>query len=603
MNGAHVEVRDLTIVAPRRDDEPAVIVDKIGFALPKGEVLALIGESGSGKTTLALSLMGYTKRGLVRQTGKIRLGDTQVDQLDESALAELRGRRVTYIAQSAASAFNPSRKVMAQVIEPLQIHGLAGRKEAEEKAVDLFRALALPDPETIGNRYPHQVSGGQLQRLMAAMALITDPELVILDEPTTALDVTTQVEVLKTFKTAIARSGASAIYVSHDLAVVAQMADRILVLKGGVMQEEGAAEDILARPRSEYTRTLMAAAHPALRQPAQTASQRPVLEVSGLTAGYGRVTDGVPAIPVVQDVGFTLSRGSALGVIGESGSGKSTLARAIAGLLPRASGSVRLDGEELPPALDRRTRDQLRRVQIVFQNADTALNPAHTVGETLARPLQFYFGLKGEAAATRVLQLLDLIRLPQAMATQRSRHLSGGQKQRLNLARALAAEPDVLLCDEVTSALDTVVGEAILTLIDDLRRDLGIATVFISHDISRVRAFCDRLLVLYAGRSVEQADREAFDRGGHHPYTQLLLSSVPEMDPTWLDRAPAQPAGNPQFATSGDKLCSFLHRCPSAIGGLCDAAPPPTQAGPPEILCHLGPARGLLIGEKVGIDA
>jgi len=603
MTQAHVEVRDLTIVASRGDDEPRVIVDKVGFALAKGEVLALIGESGSGKTTVALSLMGYTKPGLVRQAGVVRLGQTRVDKLETAALAELRGRRVAYIAQSAASAFNPSRTIMAQVIEPLLVHGLAERSEAEDKAMGLFRALALPAPESIGHRYPHQVSGGQLQRLMAAMALITDPELVILDEPTTALDVTTQVGVLKIFKAAIARSGASAIYVSHDIAVVAQMADRILVLKGGVMQEQGAAEEVLTRPRSEYTRTLMAAAHPALRQPADATAEPPVLEVSDLTAGYGRVSDGVPAIPVVQDVGFALSRGSALGVIGESGSGKSTLARAIAGLLPRASGDVRLGGEELAPALNRRTRDQLRRVQIVFQNADTALNPAHTVGETLQRPLQFYFGLEGEAAASRVRQLLDLIRLPQAIAGQRSQQLSGGQKQRLNLARALAAEPDVLLCDEVTSALDTIVGEAILTLIDDLRRDLGIATVFISHDISRVRAFCDRLLVLYAGRAVEQADREAFDRGEHHPYTQLLLSSVPEMDPTWLDRTPAQPASNPQFVTNGDRLCCFLPRCPSAVSGLCDSAPPPTQSGPPEILCHLESAPRLRPAGNVGIDA
>jgi peptide/nickel transport system ATP-binding protein len=365
------------------------------------------------------------------------------------------------------------------------------------------------------------------------------------------------------------------------------MADRILVLKGGSMQEQGPAEDVLTRPRSEYTRTLMAAANPALRQPAKATSEPPLLEVAELTAGYGRVSDGLPASPVLYDVSFTLSRGSALGVIGESGSGKSTLARAIAGLLPRASGGVWLGGDELAPALDRRTRDQLRRVQIVFQNADTALNPAHTVSETLQRPLRFYHGLEGEAAASRIRQLLDLIRLPQAVAGQRSQQLSGGQKQRLNLARALAAEPDILLCDEVTSALDTVVGEAILTLIDDLRRDLGIATVFISHDISRVRAFCDRLLVLYAGRAVEQADRETFDLGGHHPYTQLLLSSVPDMDPTWLDRTPAQPASNPQFLTDDERLCGFLPRCPSAVAGLCDSAPPPTQVGPPEILCHL----------------
>jgi len=588
MSRDQVEVRGLTIATRPRDGEARVIVDNISFALPKGEVLALIGESGSGKTTVALSLLGYSRPGLAREAGEIRLGGTRVDQLGPDGLADLRGRRVTYIAQSAAAAFNPSRTIIAQVIEPLLVHRLATRAEGEAKAVELFRSLALPDPVTVGQRYPHQVSGGQLQRLMAAMALITDPELVILDEPTTALDVTTQVEVLKTFKTAIASAGASAIYVSHDLAVVAQMADRILVLKDGVTQEQGAADQILTRPRADYTRTLMAAARPALRQPAKAKADEPVLEVAGLTAGYGPIRDGIPAIPVVRDVGFELSRGSALGVIGESGSGKSTIARAIAGLLPRASGSVRLGDEELAPALDRRTRDQLRRVQIVFQNADTALNPAHTVGETLARPLRFYFGLQGEAAAKRVEELLDLIHLPRSMAVRRSQRLSGGQKQRLNLARALAAEPDVLLCDEVTSALDTVVGEAILSLIDDLRRDLGIATVFISHDISRVRAFCDRLLVLYAGRAVEQADRDTFDRGEHHPYTQLLLRSVPEMDPGWLDSVPAQPVVTVEKSAGGDDLCPFLSRCPAAVRGLCDTTPPPLRAGPPEVRCHLG---------------
>ena len=599
MSAAQVEVRDLTIVARPRHGEARVIVDKVSFALPKGEVLALIGESGSGKTTVALSLMGHTRPGLTREAGEIRLGDTRMDQLDAAGLADLRGRRVTYVAQSAAAAFNPSRTLIAQVIEPLLVHRLATRAEAEVKAVELFRALALPDPETIGNRYPHQVSGGQLQRLMAAMALITDPELVILDEPTTALDVTTQVEVLKAFKAAIARAGASAIYVSHDLAVVAQMADRILVLKDGVTQEQDEATEILTRPRSDYTRTLMAAAHPALRAPAQTDARQPVLEVVGLTAGYGRITGGVPAIPVVQEVGFALARGGALGVIGESGSGKSTIARAIAGLLPRASGSVRLDGEELAPSLERRTRDQLRRVQIVFQNADVALNPAHTVGETLARPLRFYFGLEGEAAAKRVHELLDLIKLPQSMASRRSQKLSGGQKQRLNLARALAAQPEVLLCDEVTSALDTIVGEAILSLIDDLRRNLGIATVFISHDISRVRAFCDNLLVLYAGCAVEQAGREAFDRGEHHPYTELLLSSVPEMDPTWLDRVPTRVAAKADVSAGENGLCPFLPRCPSAVAGVCDTAAPPLRQGRSEVLCHLASAQAGVAGIDV----
>lgn len=569
---AHVEVRNLCISAGEK-----AIVDGVSFAIPKGEVLALIGESGSGKTTIALALMGHARFGATI-TGEIRLGDTHIDQLDEAGLQALRGRRVSYVAQSAASAFNPSRTIMAQVIEPLLVHRLASKAEAERRAVELFRALALPSPETVGARYPHQLSGGQLQRLMAAMALITGPELVILDEPTTALDVTTQVEVLKAFKTAIAAVGATAIYVSHDLAVVAQMADSILVLNKGKTCEQGTAAQILHAPADDYTRTLMTAARPAPRTAPAVTGEEPLVKVDGVHAAYGKVR-------VLRDIAFSLAKGETLGVIGESGSGKSTLARVIAGLVPRKSGSVTVAGEELPLGLDGRSREQFRRVQLVFQNADTALNPVHTVGQTLARPLAFYHGLKGAEASREVARLLDLIRLPADLATRNVRQLSGGQKQRVNLARALAARPDVLLCDEVTSALDTVVGAAILKLIDDLRRDLGIATVFISHDISTVRAFCDKVLVLYGGTAVEQADAAAFARGPHHPYTTLLMDSVPEMRAGWLEGVHAKVPVLP--GPSGDDLCRFLARCPVAIRGSCNAEAPPLQAGDGQAwLCH-----------------
>lgn len=570
---AHVEVRNLCISVGDK-----AIVDGVSFEIPHGQVLALIGESGSGKTTIALSLMGHARFG-ARIEGMVRLGETRVDQLDEAGLQALRGRRVAYVAQSAASAFNPSRTIMAQVIEPLLVHGLATRAEAEAKAVSLFKALALPFADTIGGRYPHQLSGGQLQRLMAAMALITSPELVILDEPTTALDVTTQVEVLKAFKAAIGAVGATAIYVSHDLAVVAQMADRILVLNQGQTREQGEAAQILHAPQDDYTRTLMAAARPharALSAAAQEAA--PLLRVEGIHAAYGKV-------PVLRDISLTLAKGATLGVIGESGSGKSTLARVIAGLLPRSAGSVSIDGEELPRGLEGRSREQFRRVQLVFQNADTALNPVHTVGQTIARPLAFYHGLKGADASAEVARLLDLIRLPAALVDRNVRQLSGGQKQRVNLARALAARPEVLLCDEVTSALDTVVGAAILELIDDLRRDLGIATVFISHDISTVRAFCDHVLVLYGGTAVEQGDAGGFARGPHHPYTSLLMASVPEMRAGWLEQSHAGVPVMPGQA--GSDLCRFLGRCPVAVPGICDAAEPPLRvADDLALLCH-----------------
>lgn len=590
MNAPAVEVSGLVIDVARPDGTRKAIVEDVSFAIPKGEVLALIGESGSGKTTIALSMMGYSRFGARISAECIRVGDMRIDRMVESELPTIRGRRISYIAQSAAAAFNPSRPIMAQVIEPLLVHRLADRRTAEAKAVEIFRSLALPSPETIGQRYPHQVSGGQLQRLMAAMALITDPELVILDEPTTALDVTTQVEVLRTFKSAIAASGATAIYVSHDLAVVAQVADRIVVLKNGRTSEEGTAEQILEAPSSDYTKSLLAAAHPAVR-PSADASEDNVLTVSAIRAGYGRIVDGQPAIPVLSNVGFTLKRGATIGVIGESGSGKSTLARVIAGLLPAAGGEVQLDGDVLPANMADRSREQLRRIQMVFQNADTALNPAHTVGEILSRPLAFYHGLKGPAVAARVAELLDIIQLPRGLETRRSTELSGGQKQRINLARALAAEPDVLLCDEVTSALDTVVGAAILDLIDELRRKLGIATVFISHDISTVKAFCDKMLVLYSGTAVELSRQSEFAGAIRHPYTRLLVDSVPDMDRGWLThRAAVERAAMPGASlrnAAGEALCRFLPRCPAAIAGTCDAVPAPLRESEGQaILCH-----------------
>lgn len=587
-----IRVKDLRVVACGERGE-VEIVKGVSFALEKGEVLALIGESGSGKTTIALALLGYARRGCRLSGGVVQVGEHDMLALSEKELQGLRGNRVSYIAQSAAAAFNPAKKLIDQVVEGALIHGLGSRAVLEAKAIELFRDLALPDPDYIGQRYPHQVSGGQLQRVMAAMALISDPLLVVLDEPTTALDVTTQIDVLRAFKRVVRERGATAVYVTHDLAVVAQMADQIVVLNGGQILEQSATAPLLKGPAHEYTRSLLAAARPdtTIRPPSGVAENKPLLTIKGLTAGYGNKNmQGMPAIRVLEDIDLTVRRGQAIGVIGESGSGKSTLARVVAGLLTPALGSLTFDGQPLGGSLSDRTDQQFRRIQMVFQNADTALNPMHSVSTILSRPLKMYFGLKGTALRERIGELLDLVRLPRTLAERRPNELSGGQKQRVNLARALAAKPDLILCDEVTSALDTVVGAAILELLRDLRQELGVSYLFISHDISTVRALCDDIVVMYSGHKIQAGSRQSFSHAPFHPYTDLLIHSVPELRQGWLENCGTTCGALPPIGAKANEpeLCTFLSRCPVRIDGLCNRTAPNrrTLSGGSEILCH-----------------
>ena len=598
---ALLEVDNLQISARNDDDELTPIVKGVSFNVQPGEVVALIGESGSGKTTIALSSLGYTKPGLEFVGGEVRLQGEDVISMQNDRLRGLRGQRVAYLAQSAAATFNPALTIGEQVTESTVLHGLMPQEEANRRAEDLYRALELPDPDRLGKRYPHQVSGGQLQRLMAATALCGKPDLLVLDEPTTALDVTTQIEVLKSFKSVIKQEGASAIYVTHDLSVVAQIADHIVVLYAGEIQEYGTADQVVTQPSHEYTRRLMYAVRPppAAGQGDETSDEHqrkaPALEVKNLLAGYGRTKNGVPEITVLRDVNVSIERGHSVGVIGESGCGKSTLARVMAGLLPAAQGEVLLDGAALQPALQQRSRSELQKIQFVFQMADTALNPRQRIDKILGRPVEFYHGLKGEEKRRRVGELLQMVELPQEFAGRYPEELSGGQKQRINLARALAASPEVLLCDEVISALDSIVGANVIELLKRLRQKTGVSFVFISHDLSTVASFADQIVVLYAGRVVEQGPTNAVLSPPYHPYTRLLISSVPELRVGWLEETmetqEAQ-AGIDRVVTLTDKGCPFFDRCPRAMKGTCDEETPPVRSltGSHSIECHLSEA-------------
>ncbi|WP_017346404.1 ABC transporter ATP-binding protein [Pantoea sp. A4] len=534
-----IAVENLRVVAHTDSGNEIDLVSDIRFTVQKGEVLALIGESGSGKTTIAMALMGYARQGCSIAGGTIHVAGTDVHHLSAAQLREFRGNKVAYIAQSAAASFNPGMKIIDQVIEPVVIHGTMTRKEAKAKALALFRELALPDPDHIGDRYPHQVSGGQLQRLMTAMALIGDPDVVILDEPTTALDVTTQVEVLKAFRRVVAQRGVTAIYVSHDLAVVAQMADRILVLLRGRIAEYGTTEQLIGAPQELYTQQLMDAARQAPRPSSwlrADSEMQPLLEVRDLSAGYGpRDSSGQPKNLILADINLQLWKGQSIGIIGESGSGKTTLAHAIAGLNAPCHGHLLFNGHYIAGDMHKRPDNELRRIQYVFQMADTALNPAHSVERILSRPLALFHGLSGAARQQRLYQLLDLVRLPRTVLDRRPWALSGGQKQRVNLARALAAEPDIILCDEVTSALDTVVASAVLDLINELRRELGLSVIFISHDMHAVRAVCDDIVVMKSGRIVTHLPREDYDKPSTELYFERLKRAVPELRQGWLD--------------------------------------------------------------------
>ncbi|MER8785616.1 ABC transporter ATP-binding protein [Mesorhizobium sp. M1006] len=531
-NAPLLTIRGLRIEG-KAQDAWKLIVKGVDLTVKRGEVFGLIGESGAGKSTIGLAAMGFARDGCRFAGGSVLFDGIELIGAPRKVRRGLRSSRIAFVAQSAAASFNPAFRLIDQHCEFPVLRGVMTRTEAEANAIELYRKLHLPNPDEIGFRYPHQVSGGQLQRAMTAMAMACRPDLIIFDEPTTALDVTTQIEVLSAIRDAVQSLGTAAIYVSHDLAVVAQMADKIMVLRDGETVEEAPTRTMLSSPRHDYTKSLWAVR--SFRAPSRPdAEPPPLVRIESVDAAYG-------AVKVLSDVSFVLPKGRTVAVVGESGSGKSTLAKVLMGLLPAKAGCVELAGKTLPPSYRDRTKADLRQVQMIYQMADTALNPRQRVREIVGRPISFYLGLKGKALEARTRQLLQDMELdPDIYIDRLPSELSGGQKQRVGIARALAADPQLVICDEVTSSLDQLVAESVLKLLVRLQRERDLTYMFITHDLATVRAIADEVVVMKESKVVEKGPKDEMFRPPHHPYTGLLLSSVPEMDPDWLTRLTAK---------------------------------------------------------------
>lgn len=653
MSGAEnavLRVNDLSITYGH-GDHAVHAVRNVTLSIAPGEAYGLIGESGSGKSTVAFSIMGHVVGGRV-SSGSIQLDRRELLTMSPREWQDVRGNRIAMVYQDPMNALNPAFRLGAQVAETLIRHRGMSREDAWAKAVDLFRQVRLPDPEQLVNRYPHQISGGQQQRVVIAMAIACEAQLLIMDEPTTGLDITTEAHILELIADLRQRLGIAILFISHNLRVVAQVCDRVGVLYAGQMVEEGPADAVLQKARHPYTMGLngsllpisgevrrlkpIAGRLPDLRQVPQGCifaprcayatdqcrtmdpqiqvvgkrhvsrcmfselvppadrfiemgsrhapgdSVAPQLSVVDLDYSYARRGMPLPFLArkarakALDRVTLAIRPGETLGIVGESGSGKSTLARCIAGLRSPDRGAVRLEGRRLEPLAGQRSREARQRVQIVFQNPDSSLNPLRTVGDIVGRPLGLYNVVPEEERRKRTIELLEMVNLEERYMTRYPRELSGGEKQRVNIARALGADPEIIICDEPTSALDISVQASVLNTLIDLRTQKDMAYVFITHDLGVVRYIADRVAVMYGGSVVETGRTDQVFSSPGHPYTEMLLNAIP--DGTRGRKALLEVEDSRPKPIQGVG-CVFADRCLQYRGRECDEVLPPVRLG------------------------
>ena len=645
-------------------DMPLRAVRDVSFSIAPGEAYGLIGESGSGKTTVAFAMMSYLRGGRV-DGGRVLLQGRPIQDLPKDELRRIRGNKVAMVYQDPMSSLNPGIRVGEQIAEGLRHHGLADRAAARERAVKLLADVNLPDPEAMVDRYPHQLSGGQQQRIVIAMALACEPDLVIMDEPTTGLDVTTEAVILDLIGELRRKINASILFISHNIAVVAKVCDRVGVLYAGELVEEGRVADVIRRPKHPYTAGLVASmpsgtdrsqrlasikgslpdltqvpagcifadrclvsrdvcltgrppaaavgpAHlsrclfpDAVQDAVRQAEARVALPTRAVeaTGSIMRIEDlklwytrrrglrfwqAPPPVRAVNGVTLDIEAGRTLAVVGESGSGKSTLARCVVGLVPPTGGAIEFRGERLGGRARQRSVKTRQRIQIIFQNPESALNPQRTVGEIIARPLKLYDCVEPSRIEARVGELMQAVNLPARYASRYPHQLSGGEKQRVSIARVLGTEPDLIICDEPTSALDISVQAAVLNALSDLQARHGLSYMFISHDLGVVRYISDRVAVMYLGVVVETGPTEAVFRGPHHPYTESLVAALPDLSGR-SGKPEVRLQGTPPSPAARIEGCVFASRCPRKLGPICETVPPPVQdlAQGRRLACHI----------------